>query len=278
MEKKYRSIVLESPNEEKKYEDSYLHLHSIGTDVADNCNFSRYTPQCDYLFTLILTGEGHYSYEAQHTAKKCFQAGDLLIFKPSEYFHIRSKKPINRIWFHIVGTAIPEILSFIEFDAKRHAIHLPPEICQNMSDVFDDLYATAKHNPHHSLRMNALIHNFLSYAAGVPTTDWIADDFKASLEYINKNYQQNIQIQTLADIAHLNHHYYIKQFKTLYGTTPYQYIMRKRFIAATTDLANTNLTIDEIASRNGFSNRIHFSQMFKKRYGLTPIEYRHQYR
>ena len=273
----YKSIVLDGYNQMSLYENAYLRLHSIGVDESIKHGFSTPRPLIDYLFTLILNGDGSYSSETTYTRKMSFKTGDLLIFKPGEHFHIRPRGELKRLWFHASGTSIPEIISFIEWDEKRHAINLSQEICKDMSDVFDELYATAKHAPHHSLRLNTLIHSFLAYAAGVPTTDWIPDDFKASLDYINRNYRQSIQIDTIADIAHLNHHYYIKQFKKLYNVTPYQYILHKRFNAATADLANTNMTIDEIAARNGFSNRIHFSQMFKKHYGLTPIEYRKQY-
>lgn len=42
-------------------------------------------------------------------------------------------------------------------------------------------------------------------------------------------------------------------------------------------LTNTTDSISEIAQKLQFSNRTHFYSLFKKRYGLTPKEYRDQH-
>ena len=43
-------------------------------------------------------------------------------------------------------------------------------------------------------------------------------------------------------------------------------------------LANTKEPVSDIAARLGFSNRTHFYTLFKKKYGMTPNEYRKGHR
>lgn len=43
-------------------------------------------------------------------------------------------------------------------------------------------------------------------------------------------------------------------------------------------LANTKEPVSDIAARLGFSNRTHFYTLFKKKYGMTPNEYRKEHR
>jgi transcriptional regulator GlxA family with amidase domain len=42
-------------------------------------------------------------------------------------------------------------------------------------------------------------------------------------------------------------------------------------------LANTSMRIGEIAAETGFNDMFHFSRIFKKRFGKSPVAYRKKY-
>lgn len=81
-------------------------------------------------------------------------------------------------------------------------------------------------------------------------------------------------LQELADIAQLSVRTLGNKFKKITGQTPYQYQLNIKLDTAKQQLSTTNQTIQEIASNLGFCDAYQFSRMFKKRFGLSPANYR----
>ncbi|UQZ81038.1 Arabinose operon regulatory protein [Paenibacillus konkukensis] len=63
-------------------------------------------------------------------------------------------------------------------------------------------------------------------------------------------------------------------FKKEIGTTVYDYIMIKKMNTAKLLLMDTDLSVSEIAYRIGYSEPHYFSNLFKKKTGFSPTDYR----
>lgn len=63
-------------------------------------------------------------------------------------------------------------------------------------------------------------------------------------------------------------------FKKEIGTTVYDYLMIKKINTAKLLLEDTDLSINEIAYRIGYADPHYFSNVFRKKTGFTPTEYR----
>jgi AraC-like DNA-binding protein len=68
----------------------------------------------------------------------------------------------------------------------------------------------------------------------------------------------------------------IRIFKKAYGVTPYTYVLGKKTDLAKKLLCDTNLSIKEIADKLCFADEYYFSNVFKKKTGVTPSAYRKQ--
>lgn len=66
----------------------------------------------------------------------------------------------------------------------------------------------------------------------------------------------------------------IRIFKEKYGVTPYKYYTDKKMRTAKLYLRNTDLTVDEISRRLGFTDPHYFSAYFKSASGISPLSYR----
>lgn len=93
-------------------------------------------------------------------------------------------------------------------------------------------------------------------------------------DYVDNNYDQDIKLQELADIAHMNATYFSTFFKKYNGLTLTEYIVRKRISRAMEYLKATDKTVLEISGLCGFNNSANFNKMFKKVTGITPTQYR----
>jgi len=92
--------------------------------------------------------------------------------------------------------------------------------------------------------------------------------------YIDEQFSDEIKLQELADIAHMNPTYFSTFFKKYNGLSPIDYIIRKRITRAIEFLRATDKTILEISGICGFNNSANFNKMFKKITGTTPSSYR----
>lgn len=92
--------------------------------------------------------------------------------------------------------------------------------------------------------------------------------------YIRNHLDEDLSRNELAEHVHLNPEYLSKYFKKQTGLLLKDYIFREKMNLAKQLLANTNLSINMVATRIGYFNFSHFSQAFRRAEGLTPGEYR----
>ena len=96
----------------------------------------------------------------------------------------------------------------------------------------------------------------------------------AAKRFLDANYAQNITLDTLVDVTHMNKYYLVHSFTKYTGLSPINYLIQKRVQASMDLLCNTNHSIAQIASSTGFASQSYFSQIFKKAVGLSPNQYR----
>ncbi|MDF2821121.1 MAG: transcriptional regulator, AraC family [Clostridiales bacterium] len=92
--------------------------------------------------------------------------------------------------------------------------------------------------------------------------------------YIQTCYNQKITIEKLSQEFHTNRTTLLKEFKDSTGQSINRYITQLRMTMATALLRDTDLSIQEICERTGFSEISYFSKLFKKEIQFTPLEYR----
>ena len=101
-----------------------------------------------------------------------------------------------------------------------------------------------------------------------------SDKFSNVLSYINKNLQNEISLQTLADIVHMDSIYFLKQFKQVTGNTPMAYVRNVRINKAKNLLLHSDMNVTQISAAVGFLSVHHFSSAFKKITGFSPAQFK----
>ena len=92
--------------------------------------------------------------------------------------------------------------------------------------------------------------------------------------YINNHYSQDISLESIAYEIGLSACYLSTLFKNITKLSIKEYLIDVRIDAAKRYLKDVNLKIYEVASLVGYSDSRYFSQLFRKKTGYTPGQYR----
>lgn len=93
--------------------------------------------------------------------------------------------------------------------------------------------------------------------------------------FIDANYWESINAGEIADEACYSKFHFIRTFKGIYGKTPHQYLTAVR-IEKAKELLEAEKSVTEACFSVGFDSLGSFTELFKRRIGLTPSEYRRE--
>lgn len=94
------------------------------------------------------------------------------------------------------------------------------------------------------------------------------------LDFMRQNYGQETRLWELANLAGMSPHYFCELFKKSTGISPYQYSLRCRMDRAKEFLRSPQFTVQQVAEATGFADQSHFSKVFRRLVGLTPVQFR----
>ena len=92
--------------------------------------------------------------------------------------------------------------------------------------------------------------------------------------YIDKNYSNDMDLSSLANLFGLSASYLSRHFKKVAGIALPDYINKTRLFHAKDLLKNSNKPIKDIAVKVGYENLRSFNRIFQKYEGMTPSHYR----
>ena len=97
-----------------------------------------------------------------------------------------------------------------------------------------------------------------------------------AMDYISMNYSQKLTLTKISEQLCITPNYLSELFKKHTGQNVSEYIIDYRLEKACQFLKNPQLRIGEVSEKVGINDVRYFSSMFKKKYNLTPTEYRNK--
>lgn len=128
-----------------------------------------------------------------------------------------------------------------------------------------------------------LLHIFLELYRGVPncrlspaerqSRQKEGERFQLLFRYMEENYNQNITLEEMAQIANYSVFYFSRLFHRLTGKKPTEYLRHLRLQKAV-ELLDAGLSVSDTAMRCGFNSPNYFCKSFREEYGKAPSDYR----
>ncbi|MBQ7821792.1 MAG: helix-turn-helix transcriptional regulator [Clostridia bacterium] len=96
----------------------------------------------------------------------------------------------------------------------------------------------------------------------------------SAITHIKANYTRKIGISELAQVLHISESSLYALFKKQFGTSPIAYLNDYRLSTASRLLKTSEDSIEAVAQSVGIDDVRYFSKIFKRKYHMTPSEYR----
>ncbi|MDF1573323.1 MAG: AraC family transcriptional regulator [Bacteroidales bacterium] len=103
--------------------------------------------------------------------------------------------------------------------------------------------------------------------------DFSNDRMARVLHYISTSYQQKIELEKVAGIAHLHPTAFCRFFKEKSGKSLSQYVNDMRIAYACRLIIEGKYSVSQVCFESGFNNLSNFNRTFKRQTGFTPTAY-----
>ena len=249
-------------------------LHSFGPFVRNH-----------YLFHYIIYGQGWLdSNDASGTARRYHigeNQGFLICTGQVNPNSAPNTEPWQYVWLEFDGLRVSEYLSRAGLDIAQ-PIYTPtaPDLGRTVQNTM--LYI-ADHSDASTLHLIGHLCLFLDGLIQSSSTrrelrgGQLRDFYiQEAITFMEHNYAREITVEELASVCKLNRSYFSKLFKDSMGCPPQEFLIRLRLSKAAELMKTTTQSIGNISTLCGYPNQLHFSRAFKKRYGMSPREWRAQ--
>jgi AraC-like DNA-binding protein len=101
-----------------------------------------------------------------------------------------------------------------------------------------------------------------------------ANAIELAITRIQNEFERELDMELLARELGVSYSWFRHTFAAHTGLSPHQYLLEFRLVRARSLLAETELSIKEIAMQTGFEDEFYFSRLFRQKLNLTPSQWR----
>lgn len=208
--------------------------------------------------------------------------GSVIVTMPYEYHHCiyRSDAPHAHYWITFSAGRNPEFLRplFAREKGVDNRIDLDEEKLKELCGVLDGL----TDNRTDELNRRILVLRFFrilmsgTHSGKAEELDKLPGDVSAALAYMDQHLREEFDIQTLAEACSVSVNTLERHFRESLGTSPFLMLKNKRLFTSMMYLRSGS-SVTEAAMKSGFSDYSNYIQIFRKRFGITPGQYKKTY-
>lgn len=242
---------------------------------------------------IIVLQKGQLDYRVDRSVLH-MEAGDILIIAPNQ-IHGRISSTPDALLHDLI--AAPEAIAmpghhvfqkeFVQ-PLQNNLLRLPTLLQPDhpayaaAAEALNKLPSYRMHEPNYKLyRYLTVVSVCVAIAPWcIPLDETLKDALpgnkavRKAMLYIHNKCDTPLDLQSIANHVHLHPNYLCALFKAHTGKTIMQYVTQKRVDAAILLLRDTELPLEVVTEKTGFSNRSLFFRHFREITGMTPNAYR----
>ena len=226
---------------------TYMEAGDFAINLISNSSKESFFPISHYHGVTFCITPSEFD-EELHLLEKMFEIDYEVVLNELCYenklFIQRATSEIEHIFFEMYKVPDDIVIGYLKVKFQELFLYLTA-VKNNMS--YSDRQYFAKNNIEIAKKIN----------------EYVLQNFTETITYEKLSETFNIKITTMKNC-----------YKSIYGETINDTIIKKRLEEAALLLKNSALSITGIAIQVGYTDHSKFSNAFKKRYNLTPSEYK----
>ena len=235
----------------------------------------------DYQLLYVAAGKAHFFFD-DGKEDTVVRAGNMVLYRPGEmqkYAYCAEDNP-EVFWVHFTGYDVQNILQSYHFNDRQRVFSTgtSPEYKRLFRQMIQELQLCKP--MYEEILASILNHIFILINRQTEVrssgSNQVQNEIEQAAEYFMANYNREIVIEDYAQVHHISVSWFIRSFKQYTRLTPVQYIQSIRLANAQSLLETTAYNMSEIAAIVGYDNSLYFSRLFKKQYGVSPLQYRNR--
>ncbi len=258
-----------------------IHLQEIGSLKAIKTHTSKRQNLDSFLFFSVKEGTGILDYGGK---KYDVKKGDCVFINcKNPYFHRTSEDLWTLEWIHFNGqTMLPIYSKYVERGGQP--VFRPRNLLE-VSRIWEELDDIARSSDYiRDIRINEKLSELITF---LMSFSWNPDATPVSnaaknvydlKDYLDTHYMEKITLDMLADRFLVNKYSLSRNFKEQFGTSIINYLLVTRITHAKQMLRFTDESVEEVGNACGISPLYYFSRIFKQIEGVSPLEYRLQWK
>lgn len=250
--------------------------HTKSDDRNNNDNESHIHEE----YEIYLNISGNVAFEVENKIYP-ISRGSVIITKPHEYHHcIISEQTVHEFYWITFFAQGKEDYLKIFFERKKgenNLIILDEDGLAKMTDIFESLLCP---EPDELEKRILFLQMFKVLRSGESVENIkeaaLPEDIRKVLSYMDGHIAEEIDAAALCRVANFSINTLERHFISCLGTTPFAVLRKKRLVLSTHYLRQGE-SVSNAATKSGFSDYSNYIQIFKKHFGMTPLEYKKKF-
>ena len=214
--------------------------------------------------------------------------GDCILFAPGSLYHAEISDE-NGCQFAAINFSLSSPVEDKEFQRligiKDIAIYpqlASDNVTNSIVNIFENCFEESDGYYYQSILLLKRLIGTIFYLGHPVSSDTTTTKSRATEEemvlmchrYIINNPAVAVTVEDLCQICTVSQSYLYKCFSNVLGLSTKQFITDTKLDIAAKELLQTDKSVSQVAQDNGYSNGYQFSNVFKKKYNMSPSAYR----